>query len=157
VAVLKTVLLIEKNAAVAARVRATLEAAGCRVRWTKSIDDLAVRTEGEVDLIISDVPGPPYGWVEDGLKSLSDIRQAATGAPVLLLTDWIGLGDARAKELGLAGAVRKPLVAEELTVAVSRQLCQPVPERTPLHLGQKTIDTVPNVEEASLEDEAWVA
>lgn len=126
---MRIVMLFDKDQEIADRVRAALQPEGFQVLWADSVGEArAILSRRRVDLVIGELPVPPYGYMEDGMDSLSHLGRETIGTPILLLTDWLGLNEARARNRGMAGVIRKSFDDVELVAVVRRQLTpQPLP------------------------------
>jgi len=119
------ILLVEDDAIVAAVIRGLLERAGHEVRYVvNGLAALAELAQASCDLILLDLDLPGI----DGFQIARLIRQREEPGqriPMVAITARSG-GDeeARARDAGMDGFLRKPLTGEQLQDAIHTQLAQ---------------------------------
>ncbi|HET6554146.1 MAG TPA: two-component regulator propeller domain-containing protein [Dyella sp.] len=117
------VLLVEDDAIVAAVIRGLLERAGHEVRYVgNGLAALAELAQAPCDVILLDLDLPGI----DGFQIARLVRQREEPGqriPIVAITARSG-GDeeARAREAGMDGFLRKPLTGEQLRDAINEQL-----------------------------------
>ena len=133
-------LLVEDEAAIACRIRESLEEAGYTVDWARDgVEALALARKREYAAIILDLMLPGV----DGWEVCQTLRRRRDPTPILMLTARGALEDRiRGFEIGADDYLPKPFALPELRVRVRALIRRSAVHRTRLiRIGDLEIDT----------------
>jgi CheY-like chemotaxis protein len=116
----RKVLVVDDDAVVNRSITRVLSGEGYQVRETMSGKEaLAELDHQQYDLVFTDIKMPGM----DGLEMTSRVKKAHPGVPVVVITGFgTEANESRAKELGVAGFLRKPLTPEMIIENADRAL-----------------------------------
>jgi CheY-like chemotaxis protein len=116
----RKVLVVDDDAVVNRSITRVLSGEGYQVRETMSGREALAELEHQhYDLVFTDIKMPGM----DGLEMTSRVKQAHPEVPVVVITGFgTEANESRARELGVAGFLRKPLTPEMIIENADRAL-----------------------------------
>jgi CheY-like chemotaxis protein len=116
----KKVLVVDDDAVVNRSINRVLSGEGYQVRETMSGSEaLAELDHQQYDMVFTDIRMPGM----DGLEMTSRVKQAHPDVPVVIITGFgTEASERKARELGVAGFLRKPLTPEMIIENAERAL-----------------------------------